>query len=172
MIEAMANGVGFAIPINLVKTDLEQLKKGGSVKTAWLGIEGQAVTAELARKLSLPVEKGVYIVGVVEGSPAEKAGLKKSGRDGNSEAAAGGDIITAVDGRPVAKVQDLISYFNGKQPGDKVTLTVQRGSEVISVSVELAEWPDKLPSSFKFDLPQDQDGGGEFDFGPFHFRWR
>ena len=116
MIEAAANGVGFAIPVNLVKTDLERLKAGGVVKAAWLGIEGQPVSQELAKRLNLTVEKGVYIVGVVAGSPAEKAGLVEGGKNKAGDATSGGDIITAVDGNPVARVDNLISYFNKKRP--------------------------------------------------------
>ncbi len=172
MIEAAANGVGFAIPINLVKTDLDQLKKGGVLKTAWLGIEGQPVSQELSKQLGLPVEKGVYIVGVVAGSPAEIAGLKEGGKNKIGEANPGGDIITAVDGIPVTRVENLISYFNKKRPGDKVVLSVQRGNEAISVTTELGEWPEKLPSPLGYYQLPEQGGGGQFDLGPFQFKWR
>jgi serine protease Do len=175
-IESDANGVGFAVAINTAKTLLPELLKGGAVKTAWLGIEGTPVSKELADKLKLKAEKGVYVVGVLSGSPAEKAGLVKGGRDNTNEPSAGGDIITALDNTPVAKVQDMLTFFNSKRPGDKVTLSVQRGDQQITVPVELGEWPEDLNSKITInpDLNpnqgQNQDGGNGFDFGPFHFR--
>lgn len=183
-IEYNANGVGFAVPVNTAKTMLPELLKGGPVKTAWLGIEGTPVTRELAEKLKLKAEKGVYVVNVLSDSPAEKAGLVKAD-DGGNEPGPGGDIITAVDGKAVASVQDMLSYFNGKRPGDKVTLSVIRGDQQISVPVELGEWPDQLasrsiqivPELGEEDIPydgwNDENGDGYgFDFGPFHFRIR
>ena len=175
-IESDANGVGFAVPINTAKTMLPELLKGGAVKTAWLGIEGTPVSQELVEKLKLKADKGVYVVGVLAGSPAEKAGMVKGGRDSANEPAGGGDIITAIDGKAVNSVQDMISYFNGKRPGDKITLTVVRGDQQISVPVELGEWPDNLSSKITInpDLGQGDSGSGDaghgFDFGPFHFR--
>ena len=145
-IEASANGVGFAVPINTAKSRLPELLKGGTVKAAWLGIQGMPMSKDLAVQLKLPVEKGVYIVSVFPGSPAEKAGLTAGGKDDQNEPKAGGDIVTAVDNSTVTSVQDILFYLNGKMPGDKVTLTVQRASQAVSVPVELAEWPDNLTS--------------------------
>jgi len=173
-IESEANGVGFAVAINTARTVLPELLKGGVVKTAWLGIEGTPVSKELADKLKLKADKGVYVVGVLSGSPAEKAGLVKGGRDNANEPAAGGDIITALDNTPVSKVQDMLTFFNGKRPGDKLNLSVQRGDQQITVPVELGEWPDTLNSRITINPDQspdqNQDGGNGFDFGPFHFR--
>lgn len=104
-------------------------------------------------------------------SPAEKAGLVAGGKDGQNEAKAGGDIITTIDNMPVTSVQDILSYLNGKGPGEKVTLSVLRGGQNISVPVELGEWPEKLPAGFGA-IPQPNDDGNGFDFGPFHFRIR
>jgi len=168
-IEASANGVGFAVPINTAKSRLPELLKGGAVKTAWLGIQGMPVSKDLANQLKLPVEKGVYVVSVFPGSPAEKAGLTASGIDDQQEPKSGGDIVTAIDNSAVTSVQDILSYLNGKMPGDKVTLTVQRAGQAISVPVELAEWPDNLTASTGTQQSPNQDGKG-FDFGPFHFR--
>ena len=170
-IEASANGVGFAVPIDTAKKILPELLKGGSIKTPWLGIEGMPVSKDLVDKLQLKTEKGVYVVGVMAGSPAEKAGLVESGRNNQNEATAGGDIITAIDSTPVTRVEDMLSYFNGKKPGDKVTLSVQRGDQQISVPVELGEWPEKLPGYDEFNQGDGQPPNqNQFDFGPFHFR--
>ena len=176
-IEAAANGVGFAVPINTAKKALPELLKGSTIRTPWLGIEGMAVSRELADQLGLKVTKGVYIVGVMTGSPAEKVGLVESGRNEQGEPSAGGDIITAVDGAAVARVDDILSYFNGKKPGDRVTLSVQRGDQNISVPVELGEWPDVLPGYYEFNQgdgreqsPGPDQNQYEFKFGPFEFR--
>ncbi len=170
-IEAAANGVGFAVPINTAKSRLPELLKGGAVKTAWLGIQGMPVSKEVAGQLKLTVEKGVYIVSVFPGSPAEKAGLTASGTDDQKEPKSGGDIVTAIDNSAVTSVQDILTYLNGKMPGDKVTLTVQRAGQAISVPVELAEWPENLTVSTGTQEGPNQDGNGNgFDFGPFHFR--
>jgi S1-C subfamily serine protease len=176
-IEATANGVGFAVPINTAKKVLPELLKGSTIKTPWLGIEGMPVSQDLASKLNLKTTKGVYVVGVMTGSPADKAGLVKGGRNAQNEPGAGGDIIMAVDDTPVAKVDDILTYFNGKKPGDKVTLTIQRGDEKISVPVELAEWPDRLPGYYDFNqdnspewIPGPDSNQNEFQFGPFEFR--
>jgi len=139
-IEANASSIGFAIPINMAKLQLPALLKGGELKSPWLGIEATAVDSELASKLGLPVDSGVYIINVVKGSPAEEVGLVKSALDNQGEPTGGGDVITAVDGVPVTKVEDLLSYFNRKQPGDKVSLSIYRGYNQITVPVELGEW--------------------------------
>jgi S1-C subfamily serine protease len=170
-IEASANGVGFAVPIDTAKKILPELLRGGSVKTPWLGIEGMPVSKDLVDKLKLKVEKGVYVVGVMAGSPAERAGILESGRNKQNEPTAGGDIITAIDSTPVTRVEDMLAYFNGKKPGDKVTLSVQRADEMISLPVELGEWPEQLPG-YDVPAPAPGEGGNQFDFGPFHFRMK
>ncbi|MDD5312391.1 MAG: trypsin-like peptidase domain-containing protein [Dehalococcoidia bacterium] len=167
-IEYDANSVGFCVPINTAKALLPRLISGENIKSAWLGIEGMPLDTETAKKLNVSIEKGVYVINVIPSGPAEKAGLKGSGRDVQNVPTGGGDIILAVDEKPVSKVQDLIAYFNTRKPGDEVTLTVQRGNEKISVPVELGEWPEKLTTSTLPDTPD----GNEFDFGPFKFRWK
>jgi S1-C subfamily serine protease len=169
-IEASANGVGFAVPINTAKTRLPELLKGGSVKTPWLGIEGMPVSKTLVDQLKLTADKGVYVVTVFPGSPAEKGGLTGGGKDDQNEPKAGGDIVTAIDNAPVTSVQDILAYLNGKQPGDKVTLTVLRSGQTVSVPIELAEWPDKIPVASGSQSSPSPDNGNGFDFGPFHIR--
>jgi S1-C subfamily serine protease len=172
-IEASANGVGFAEPINTAKSQLPDMLKGGSIKTAWLGIEGMPV-GDLPGTFKVTTDKGVYVVSVLKGSPAEKAGLVPSGRDTQGEPTAGGDIITALDNVPVTKVEDMLIYFNGKHPGDSVSLTVIRGGQTLSVPVVLGEWPEQLPTSL---LQQPGQGDNQtpnqndFQFGPYEFHF-
>lgn len=139
-----ATGIGFAIPINTAKSVLPSLLQGEEVRRPWLGVKGQAITPELAKRLDLVVNQGVYVVEVVPNSPAEKAGLRESGTDRYGDPTFGGDVITAVDGRAVARVEDLIDYFNTKKPGDEVFLSVYRGNQSITVEVTLGEWPEEI----------------------------
>lgn len=143
-----AYGIGFAVPINTAKSALPSLLKGeeiggrkveeGKSERAWLGIEGQTVTAELARTLNLVVDHGVYVAKVMPNSPAQKAGLTD------------GDVITALNGGAITSMEDLVDCLNSKRPGDNVSLTAYRGNPsmlmVITVTVTLGEWPEGTPS--------------------------
>jgi S1-C subfamily serine protease len=145
-IEASSNNIGFAIPINNAKSLLPALLQGGEVSTPWLGISGTEIDATLAAELNLATDHGVYVVSVVPGSPAEEAGLIPGGSDQNGPTS-GGDIITAIDGRNVNAVSDLLQYLNAKEVGEQVSLTVVRGGETITVAVTLGEWPEDVPLS-------------------------
>jgi len=164
-IEASSNGIGFAIPINTAISLLPALLEGGEVGSPWLGIKGVAIDHELASRLELPVDSGVYIVEVIPDSPAEKEGLRGSGTNERGQPTFGGDIISDVDGQTVASVEDLIAYFNGKKPGDEVSLSIYRGDKTIIIKVTLGEWPEQIPSSETNPFPED------FDWGPFHWHW-
>jgi serine protease Do len=165
-IEASSNRIGFAIPINTAKSLLPAMLKGGEIKSPWLGIEGTNINDDLTKKLGLSVKSGAYIIGVVTGSPAEKAGLQAGGRNSQNEPAAGGDVIVAVDNIPVSKIEDMLSYFNKKRPGDKVSLTLSRGDKQVVIPVELGEWPGETRTSESKTPNQ-----GEFGFGPFQWKW-
>ncbi len=143
-IEASSAGIGFAIPINTAKARLSALLAGGELKAAWLGITGMALDKTLADKIGLTISKGVYVISTTPGSPAEKAGLKGSGQDAQGVPNKGGDIITAVDGVSVGKVEDMLTYFNTKKPGDTVTLTINRDGKDTQVKATLGEWPANL----------------------------
>lgn len=164
-IEASSNGIGFAIPINTAKSLLPALLEGGEVGSPWLGIKGAAIDHELASRLELPVDSGVYVVEVIPDSPAEKAGLRGSGTNERGQPTFGGDIISDVDGQTVASVEDLIAYFNGKKPGDEVSLLIHRGDNTLTIKVTLGDWPEQMTSSEESPFPD------EFDWGPFPWRW-
>ncbi len=131
-------GVGFAVPINTAKDLMVQFVQGETVKRPWVGISGAALNPNLAEVLGLEISKGVYISTVTSGSPAEKAGLVAGGV-GSGEAS--GDVITAVDGKDVASVEDIVVHLNSLAPGDSVSLTLLRDGETIQVNVALGEWP-------------------------------
>jgi S1-C subfamily serine protease len=139
-------GIGFAVPINTAKSVADQIINGGSVKHAYLGIEGADLTSQLADALNLPVDQGALVQKVTPGGPADDAGLKGAGDatvsiDGQ-RVKAGGDVITAADGQPVTSMDDLISVVNTKQPGDTITLDVLRDGSKQQIDVKLGDRPD------------------------------
>jgi len=145
------SGVGFALPINTAKQQLSAMLAGGSVTHPWLGITGVALSdieaSDLA-DLNLPADlkSGVYVVQVTPNSPADQAGLKGGVRSRSNGLGTrlqpGGDVITAVDGVAVAKVEDIVGYLDTKKVGDKVTLSVVRDGKTIKVDVTLGAWPE------------------------------
>jgi len=140
-VESVASGIGFAVPSNTANKVLPDLKAGKQVARPWLGISGADLTDTLAKNLNLSVNQGVYVVTIIAGSPAEKAGLKGGGTDNSGSPSAGGDVITTVDGKPVASVSDLSNYFNTKKVGDTVTLKVLRNGTTTDVTATLGTWP-------------------------------
>lgn len=138
-----SENLGFAVPSNTAKTDLTRLSSGAQIKRPWLGVSLVALDSENSALAKGQTDKGVYVVDVVDGSPAQQAGLRP-GKDASGQPAPGGDVIVAVDGKAVTAVDDLIGFLNTKQPGEQVTLTVLRDGKRISVTVKLAPWPDSL----------------------------
>jgi S1-C subfamily serine protease len=140
-------GIGFAVPIDTAKNVAGQIIDGGSVKHAYLGIEGADLNSELAKVLNLDVDEGVLVQKVTPDGPAASAGLEAGDATVGIEGAqvkAGGDVITAVDGNQISGMDDLISAVNAKQPGDEVTLTVLRDGQSKDITVKLADRPDSV----------------------------
>ena len=139
-------GVGFAVPINSAKQSLPAMLRGQRIDHPWLGISGQPVTPTFAKDRNLSVTKGVYVVQVQPNSPAGKAGLQgafanDSDLRGATEVPAGGDVILAVDGKAVSKVEELAGYLDTKQVGDQVTLRILRNGSEQDLQVTLEAWP-------------------------------
>jgi S1-C subfamily serine protease len=128
-------GIGFAIPINRAKSLLPPLEQGTAIQHPWLGITGQTIDAVTAGQLGLSENSGVLVISVVSGGPAAKAGLQGSG-----QADASDDIITAIDGHPIATIDALTQYLDTKKVGDRVTLSVTRNGQHISVGVTLGNF--------------------------------
>ena len=133
-------GIGFAIPINTVRTVAAELIKKGKVEHAFLGIEGKTLTPNIARLFHLPVTSGVLVAAVRPSTGAADAGLKAGTNQVTVEGEswpAGGDLIVKADGQSVESIERLIDLIAAKQPGDKVDLEVIRGSKRIHVTVKL-----------------------------------
>ncbi|HYK07666.1 MAG TPA: trypsin-like peptidase domain-containing protein [Gaiellaceae bacterium] len=138
------NGIGFAIPSNTVKEVVAQLTATGKVDRAVLGISGSTVTAELARVLRLPVDQGVLVEDVTDGSAAAQAGLRGGTTDvvvaGESHVL-GGDVIVAVGGRRVGSTEELRDALARHKPGRKVSVQIHRGTKIVTVPVTLGRQP-------------------------------
>jgi len=119
-------GIGFAIPVNMAKELLPQLKKGKVVR-GWLGVMIQTITPELKDKLDLKDEKGALVADVTSGGPADKAGIKR------------GDVIVTFDGKEIKEMKDL-PYIVGSTPvGKEVTVEVIRKGRIERVEVKIGE---------------------------------
>jgi S1-C subfamily serine protease len=136
-------GIGFAIPVNLVRNVAAQIIKNGKVEHPFLGIGVAALTKRVATLFNLP-QSGLLIQKVDRGSGADKAGLK-AGRTSvvvqGESWVLGGDVITAVDGSPVATYNQLRDAINRKKPGDTVKLEIVRHGAKKSVTVKLGQAP-------------------------------
>jgi serine protease Do len=139
-----ARGIGFAVPSNVAENDLPDLISGKQVVRPWLGISGLALTQNLADTLGLSIQQGVYVLGVISGSPAEKAGLKAGNLDAQGNPTPGGDIITSINNQAVKNVQELSTYLNTRKVGDEVILKILRNGNELDLQVTLGVWPDKL----------------------------
>ena len=124
-------GIGFAIPVNLAKELLPQLKEKGRVVRGWLGVLIQKVTPEIAQSLGLEGTQGALVADVVSGGPAEKAGVKV------------GDVITEFDGHPVRESNELPMIVARTPIGKEVSVKVLRDKGPIDLTVTIAELSDE-----------------------------
>jgi S1-C subfamily serine protease len=137
-------GIGFAIPIDTVRAEIEQLKTNGEVEHAFLGIAGGTVTPELAKALNLPVDEGVIVQTVVKGGPADKAGLEAGDTTATingQEVRLGGDIITESNGEKLQSMEELIEQIQESEPGDELELKILRDGDEKTATVTLGTQP-------------------------------
>lgn len=124
-----AQGIGFAIPINSAKSCAGETVESGVSVRPWLGIIGLSLTDELARYYGLPVDQGVLVTKVVDGSPAERSGIVD------------GDIILRMDGAPVNSIRDLIEEIHQRKIGQTIRIAVFRRDREQSFEVTLSKMP-------------------------------
>jgi serine protease Do len=127
-------GLGFAIPVNMLKELLPKLKKG-EVKRGWLGIMLQEMDDKLAKTFGLDSPKGALVADVIKGDPADKAGIKA------------GDVILSIDGKEIENHKELINIVGSRSPGETVKLKVLRDGKILNISVKLGERKTILASS-------------------------
>jgi S1-C subfamily serine protease len=138
------SGVGFAIPVTSVRYSLDQLKADGKVEYAYLGVTSESLYPQLAEHLGLDTKTGALITDVVSGSPADHAGLKGSTGETTFQlqrVKTGGDVVIAVDGKPVLQNNDLSKLVAAHKPGDTVRLEIIRDGNHDSVDVTLGSRP-------------------------------
>ena len=139
------SGIGFAVPSNTVKKVVPVLIEDGEFKHPWMGISGTDVDPELAEVRKLNSSKGFLVVSVIEGSPAEAAGLlgvtETKEMDGR-EFPLDGDIIISIDGETVRKISDILVHLQReKSVGDEMILSVNRNGEILELTMILEERP-------------------------------
>ena len=149
-------GVGFAVPIKTAADVVSQLENGGEVQRAYLGLSGGDITPSIAQALNLPVQQGVLIEQVLNGGPADDAGIKGATGQatiGGQTVPIGGDIITKVDGKQISGMDEVISAVNEHKPGDDLTLTVWRDGQQRDVTVKLGDRPAHVQDSSSSTQP-------------------
>jgi S1-C subfamily serine protease len=135
-------GIGFAMPINKAKAMLETIRSGKKVLPAGrLGVGVEYLPGNFAERMSLPSSGGLLVEEVSPGTPAQKAGLRGQTHEvivGNYRVPAGGDLITAIDGKPVKDKLDVSRATSNRHAGDILTLTIYRDGHSMDVKVTLA----------------------------------
>jgi serine protease Do len=125
-------GIGFAIPINMAREIVPQLKTEGHVTRGWLGVKIQPVDADIARSLGLADAKGALVAEVFADSPAQRAGVKV------------GDVILSFDGTDVVKSADLPSLVASTPVGKSAKLVVMRGGDKVEIPIDVAKLEDDV----------------------------
>ncbi|HEX9187043.1 MAG TPA: trypsin-like peptidase domain-containing protein, partial [Vicinamibacteria bacterium] len=118
-----SEGIGLAAPGNIVRSVYEQIRKTGRVRRGVIGVRAQTITAPLAAGLSLGSDRGVVLSDVLPGGPGAAAGLRT------------GDVVVALDGKPMENARQLDVNLYRRAPGETVTLAVRRGQEKVDVAV-------------------------------------
>jgi serine protease Do len=126
-INPQANTIGFAVPINMAKEILPQLRESGHVTRGWLGVAVQRITPDLADAFELENGRGALVAQVVPGSPAEEAGIER------------GDVIVRFGDTPITKMRELPRAVSKAPVGEKVEVEVLRGGHHKTIEVTMAK---------------------------------
>jgi serine protease DegQ len=124
-----SQGIGFAIPVSLAKTVLEQIIRDGEVTRGWLGIEPQDITPEVATAFALAKSDGVLIRGVLKSGPADRAGMQVR------------DVVVDIDGKPTHDVTSLLAQIAALTPGSQARLRVMREQKQVDIDVIVGKRP-------------------------------
>jgi serine protease Do len=146
-IVASGTGIGFAIPINLAKGILAQLKSEGEVTRGWLGVAIQDLTDEMAEYYGIEDKKGAFVADVFEGDPAQKAGIEPR------------DIIVEVNGKKIESSRQLTNMIAGIGVGDSATIKVLRNGKEKIFKVKMAKRDDQRVASRQPTRKQAQEFG-------------
>ena len=139
-----AEGVGFAIPIDVAKRSLDQLVRTGRVRYAYIGIRTQDVTPGIAKAFGLGAERGALVTRVEGGTPAARAGIRGGSRaevHNGLDVTLGGDLIVGIAGKAVRGADDVSRIVTELRPGQTVEFTVVRGDRTVPVDVTLGDRP-------------------------------
>ncbi len=136
-------GIGFAIPSNLAKTVIEQLREHGKVSRGWLGVQIQEVSPAIAKNLGLPNDHGALVADVTKDGPAEKAGIQQ------------GDVIESFGGQDIAKLRDLTRVVAETPVGKSAAVKVWRKGKETTLEPVIAEQPANM------DLVASNSGNGD-----------
>lgn len=129
---------GLGLPISALRGFIARMSTGEVVRHAYLGVGGRDLTPALAQALSIPAQSGVLVTEVASGSPAAQAGLRPA-QDPRS--GAGGDIVLALDGQEIRRLDDLTRLLDARRPGDRANVLIRRGPTQLTVPVVLGDWP-------------------------------
>ncbi len=141
-IVAQAQGIGFAIPINMAKYILSQLKERGKVMRGWLGVMIQEVTPEIAHALGLKEAKGALVADVTPGSPADKADIRR------------GDVIIEYNGKKIEEMNELPRLVANTPVGKSVPIKIWRNGKIRQLTVKVGELEEKVAKGERY-APQD-----------------
>ncbi len=131
-----AEGIGFAIPINRAKAIADKLIKNGKVERPYIGVSVQDLTPQLKAAKGIVANQGAIVTNVMKGYPADKAGLQA------------GDVIIKLNGKKIEGKDQLINDLLMYNPGDVVTLTIERNKKDMDVMVKLTSWPNETEIAY------------------------
>ena len=137
-----SEGVGFAVPINSARRSMDQLIANGSVSYAYVGVETTDLTPALAHRFGYPVTQGAVVTGIVQGSPADRAGLREPTSHGQAlglDFPRNGDVIVAIDGKKVVGSEDIARIVTNLSPGQVAHFAVERGHSRVDLPLRLGE---------------------------------
>jgi len=143
-------GIGFAIPSNTIRRVVADLKKSGGVTRGWLGVQIQSLSEDAALALGLPDESGAIVAEIIDGSPAEKAGVKQ------------GDVVLKMNGTPIKDNRDLSRKVAALQVGQTASFTVWRDNRQVNLNVTIAKRPgeDRVAGNRSNDGKSDSKDAG------------